>query len=127
MYASPSTRPLTLGVYRKLTLVKSPSNSSAAERSSRIDLLRGHPSTCLLPAEDIYHAASVALHSPYLLPEDSYAESRHPLHYGPDNGNLNVREEIGRWCAERYRLGAPVSHVVPVGFEYVGTQYMTYL
>ncbi|KAI5850875.1 pyridoxal phosphate-dependent transferase [Tricharina praecox] len=88
----------------KLTLVTSPSNSSAAERKPRLDLLRGHPSTRLLPTHAIYEAAGVALNSPSLLPQDSYAENRHPLAYGADNGNANVREEIGRWCAERYRL-----------------------
>jgi len=91
-------------IHRKLALVTSPSNSSTAECSPTLDLLRGHPSTSLLPTTAIYEAASVALNSPSLLPHDSYDETRHPLHYGPDQGNRIVREEIGRWAAERYRL-----------------------
>ncbi|KAF8544978.1 pyridoxal phosphate-dependent transferase [Trichophaea hybrida] len=93
----------------KLALVTSPSNSSTAECSPTLDLLRGHPSTSLLPTAAVYEAASVALNSPSLLPHDSYAETRHPLHYGPDKGNLIVREEIGRWTAERYRLKQAVA------------------
>lgn len=99
--------------YRKLTLVTSPSNSSEAERKPHLDLLRGHPSTSLLPVHAIYEAAGVALNSPSLLPHDSYAENRHPLAYGADNGNANVREEIGRWCAERYRLRDAIPLYVP--------------
>ncbi|KAI5809384.1 pyridoxal phosphate-dependent transferase [Pyronema omphalodes] len=67
-----------------------------------LDLLRGHPSTRLLPTAEVNRAVTEILTNP--LPQDSYSEIRHPLHYGPDNGNLNVREEIGKWTAEKYML-----------------------
>ncbi|KAI5799840.1 pyridoxal phosphate-dependent transferase [Geopyxis carbonaria] len=79
--------------------------------SASIDLLRGHPSTTLLPTADLYGAASIALNTPALLPSDSYADSRHPLHYGPDAGNLSTRIELGRWVAERY--GHPAAPINP--------------
>lgn len=68
-----------------------------------IDLLRGHPSTQLLAVSEIAEAASIVLNSPDL-PDDSYAETRHPLHYGSDQGNEVIREGIGSWVKERYGL-----------------------
>lgn len=107
----PPPPPPPPGSNRKLVLVTKSSNSSnAAERCPMLDLLRGHPSTGLLPTAAIYEAAGVALNSPRLLPPDSKAaDSRHPLHYGPDQGNLVVREEIARWTSERYRLKRAIS------------------
>ncbi|RPA97242.1 PLP-dependent transferase [Choiromyces venosus 120613-1] len=67
-----------------------------------INLLRGHPSTRLLATDLIRESAAKVLSSD--LPQDSYARIRHPLHYGPDQGNEDLRAEIGRWSAERYGL-----------------------
>ncbi|PWW80096.1 PLP-dependent transferase [Tuber magnatum] len=67
-----------------------------------IDLLRGHPSTRLLATDLIRESAAKVLSSD--LPQDSYAQVRHPLHYGPDLGNEDLRAEIGRWTAGRYGL-----------------------
>ncbi|KAA8895535.1 pyridoxal phosphate-dependent transferase [Sphaerosporella brunnea] len=89
----------------RLALVTPPRPSFPA----MLDLLRGHPSTRLLPTTALYEAAGVALNSPALLPQDSYAGTRHPLAYGPDKGNFNVREEIGRWVGGRYGLAHAVS------------------
>ncbi|KAL7273633.1 Valine--pyruvate aminotransferase [Rhizina undulata] len=76
-------------------------------QSKKIDLLRGHPSTSLLATDAIADAAATVLNSPVggdLLPNDSYADDRHPLHYGPDLGNWNLREEIGKWVAGKYGM-----------------------
>jgi aspartate/methionine/tyrosine aminotransferase len=72
--------------------------------SSPIDLLRGHPSTHLLATDEIRESAAKVLSSNNSLPNDSYAKIRHPLHYGPDQGNEDMRAEIGKWTAERYQL-----------------------
>lgn len=78
-----------------------------APPANTIDLLRGHPSTQLLATSEIFNAASVVLNSPDLS-DDSYGETRHPLHYGPDQGNKTIREEIGKWVSERYELGEDI-------------------
>ncbi|TGZ81340.1 PLP-dependent transferase [Ascodesmis nigricans] len=70
--------------------------------SPPIDLLRGHPRTSLLPVSPLLTATTSTLTSP--LPTDSYAASRHPLHYGPDLGNWDVRVEIAGWVREMYGL-----------------------
>lgn len=74
-----------------------------APPANTIDLLRGHPSIHLLATSEIAEAASIILNSPHL-PDDSYGETRHPLQYGPDMGNEDVRAEIGKWVGERYGL-----------------------
>lgn len=107
-----SARRLAPGSNGRLVLAtrSSSSSSNAAESRPMLDLLRGHPSTSLLPTAAVYEAAAVALNSPQLLPPDSKAAgSHHPLHYGPDQGNLVVRDEIARWTSERYRLRRAIS------------------
>lgn len=78
-----------------------------APPANTIDLLRGHPSTHLLATSEIANAASVVLSSADLL-DDSYGQTRHSLHYGPDLGNEAVRREIGKWVSEKYELGEDI-------------------
>ncbi|RVD88567.1 uncharacterized protein DFL_002747 [Arthrobotrys flagrans] len=79
---------------------------SVTMASSSIDFMRGHPSTSLLATSEMLAAANAALGSPDL-PRDSYDADRHPLHYGPDLGNISFRREIGIWSAVCYGLDAP--------------------
>ncbi|KAK6351196.1 hypothetical protein TWF718_004366 [Orbilia javanica] len=75
-------------------------------KSSLIDFMRGHPSTSLLATSEILAAANAALGGSDL-PQDSYDVDRHPLHYGPDLGNLSFRRDVGIWSAARYGLKTP--------------------
>ncbi|KAK6538966.1 hypothetical protein TWF694_010516 [Orbilia ellipsospora] len=72
-------------------------------KSKHIDLMRGHPSTELLATSEMLAAANAVL-GDQNLPRDSYDEDRHPLHYGPDLGNISFRRDIGSWSARRYGL-----------------------
>ncbi|KAK6503109.1 hypothetical protein TWF481_008144 [Arthrobotrys musiformis] len=74
--------------------------------SIHADFMRGHPSTSLLATSEMLAAANAVLGSPDL-PQDSYEEDRHPLHYGPDLGNISFRREIGIWSAARYGVTTP--------------------
>lgn len=76
--------------------------------SSLIDLLRGHPSTHLLATDAIRESALNVLGKNGHLPTDSYGDIHHPLHYGPDMGNLDLRAEIGNWTAQRYKLSQAI-------------------
>ena len=79
--------------------------------SHPIDLLRGHPSTHLLATLPILQATQTVLTTPACLPQDSYAATRHPLAYGPDYGNVDIRREIWKWTEELYRTPS----ITPVG------------
>ncbi|EPS42048.1 hypothetical protein H072_4006 [Dactylellina haptotyla CBS 200.50] len=76
-------------------------------KSNRIDFMRGHPSTELLATAEMLAAANSVLADPYL-PQDSYDQDRHPLHYGPDLGNISFRRDVGIWSARRYGLKEPI-------------------
>ncbi|KAK6521078.1 hypothetical protein TWF506_001311 [Arthrobotrys conoides] len=89
------------GCKRSITMA-----ASKETKSSLIDFMRGHPSTSLLATSEILAAANAVLGSSDL-PQDSFGEDRHPLHYGPDLGNISFRREIGIWSAARYGLKAP--------------------
>ncbi|KAK6536583.1 hypothetical protein TWF281_000810 [Arthrobotrys megalospora] len=80
--------------------------ASREVKTSLIDFMRGHPSTELLATSEMLAAANAVLGSPDL-PQDSYDEDRHPLHYGPDLGNISFRRELGIWSAIRYGLKSP--------------------
>ncbi|KAF8441810.1 pyridoxal phosphate-dependent transferase [Terfezia claveryi] len=67
-----------------------------------IDLLRGHPTTRLLATTPFLSATTTVLGTPSSLPQDSRSQIRHPLTYGPDSGNLDVRREIVAWQEELY-------------------------
>ena len=75
-----------------------------------VDLLRGHPSIYLLATAPFLAATTAVLGQPGEdLPQDSYSRTRHPLAYGPDDGNWNVRREIVRWQEDLYQQ--PATHV----------------
>lgn len=74
--------------------------------STPIDLLRGHPTTSLLATTPFLAATDGLLGKPDELPGDSYDVNRHPLGYGTDAGNVEVRREIVRWQGELYYAGA---------------------
>ncbi|KAF8473232.1 pyridoxal phosphate-dependent transferase [Kalaharituber pfeilii] len=67
-----------------------------------VDLLRGHPTYHLLATAPLLTATSSVLNTPSLLSPLSYSHTRHPLAYGPDYSNLNVRKEIWNWQEELY-------------------------
>ncbi|KAF3907897.1 hypothetical protein ABW21_db0201887 [Orbilia brochopaga] len=77
-------------------------------KSKHIDLMRGHPTVGLLATSEFLAAANSLFSDPHLAP-DSFDEDRHPLHYGPDLGNLSMRREIGVWSAGKYGFKAPIS------------------
>lgn len=61
-----------------------------------INFLKGHPSTRLLPQKQISESYTKVLSQSY----DEYengSENRHPLAYGTDLGNLDVRATIADW------------------------------
>ncbi|KAF3077960.1 hypothetical protein TWF706_004891 [Orbilia oligospora] len=89
--------------YRKRSITMA---ASKEVKSSLIDFMRGHPSTSLLATSEMLAAANAVLGSSEL-PQDSFDKDRHPLHYGPDLGNISFRCEIGIWSAARYGLNAP--------------------
>ncbi|CAJ2512239.1 Uu.00g052540.m01.CDS01 [Anthostomella pinea] len=59
-----------------------------------INLLRGWPSTSLLPAEGLRAASQTALSDPAVFDLG--------LQYGPDHGYQPLREELGRWLGRFY-------------------------
>lgn len=69
-----------------------------------INFFKGHPSSNLLPALEIKEAAVKVLdkcaESPFIFDKDPV--NRHPLTYGEDMGNLDVRTAIANWEKKRF-------------------------
>jgi DNA-binding transcriptional MocR family regulator len=66
-----------------------------------INLIKGWPSTSLLPTQHISRAAQTALADPSI--------AFPGLLYGPDEGYAPLRETLGEWLSEFYRPEQPVS------------------
>ncbi|KAI1640111.1 pyridoxal phosphate-dependent transferase [Biscogniauxia mediterranea] len=64
------------------------------EAKKSINLLRGWPSTSLLPAEALRRASQTALSDPEIF--------NPALEYGPDPGYQPLREELARWLGQFY-------------------------
>ncbi|KAF3936939.1 hypothetical protein ABW19_dt0207569 [Dactylella cylindrospora] len=93
--------------FRSIAISRLSTMTEREIKSKHIDFMRGHPSTELLATKEMLAAANLVLTDPNL-PQDSYDEDRHPLHYGPDLGNISVRKEIGIWSARKYGFENPV-------------------
>jgi len=87
---------------QSLPLRLAPSSPCTTDPTIPIDLLRGHPTTRLLATPQILTATTKILTNSVHLPTNSLLETRHPLAYGPDFGNLNLRQEISAWTSEKY-------------------------
>ncbi|KAK7550080.1 pyridoxal phosphate-dependent transferase [Phyllosticta paracitricarpa] len=78
----------------------SSSSSSSSSSKPLINLLRGWPSTSLLPASLLKRAADTALTTPSIA---------HPgLLYGPDPGHPNLRKSVAAWLTDFYQPRQPV-------------------
>jgi DNA-binding transcriptional MocR family regulator len=73
----------------------------SSEREPPINLLRGWPSSSLLPTDLIKHAATAALSNP-LIAQDA-------LSYGPDPGYEPARVAIAKWLTDSYATPSPIT------------------
>ncbi|ODV85982.1 hypothetical protein CANARDRAFT_7343 [[Candida] arabinofermentans NRRL YB-2248] len=69
------------------------------------NFFKGHPSTELLPTKQILTATTSILKR-FDNTDDSYDgfSDTHPLNYGPDLGNLEVRKLIADWNTKNFKL-----------------------
>ncbi|GME86090.1 unnamed protein product [Ambrosiozyma monospora] len=72
------------------------------------NFFKGHPSTNLLPTKEILEATQKVL-SRFDGTLDNYDgfNDTHPLNYGPDLGNLEVRKLIASWNDKNFGLTTP--------------------
>ncbi|KAI3405172.2 YEY2 [Candida oxycetoniae] len=69
-----------------------------------INFFKGHPTRSLLPAKEIAHSYNkVLLESNYLAYDTDY-DNQHPLAYGTDPGNLEVRDVIASWVNKKFNI-----------------------
>jgi DNA-binding transcriptional MocR family regulator len=73
----------------------------SSEREPPINLLRGWPSSSLLPTSLIKNAATAALSNP-LIAQDA-------LSYGPDPGYEPARVAIAKWLTDSYATPSPIT------------------
>lgn len=67
-----------------------------------INFFKGHPTRELLPAKEIADSYNKVLLEQDYLSYDSDPQNQHPLAYGTDPGNLEVRETIAQWVNKKY-------------------------
>lgn len=77
------------------------SNNSTPQSDPPINLVRGWPSSSLLPTALIKHAAEAALGDPHI--------AQNALEYGPDPGYEPARAAIAKWLTESYATPAPIT------------------
>ncbi|GME96238.1 unnamed protein product [Ambrosiozyma monospora] len=84
--------------------------TTPAATAKKYNFLRGHPSASLLPSKEILQATTTI--STNVINDENYyddAYNRHPLQYGPDLGNLEVRQTIAKWNDTNFKLSKPTN------------------
>lgn len=75
------------------------------QRIAAYNFFKGHPSTELLPAEAIQRASQKVLTTfNQSMAHYDGLENTHPLNYGPDLGNLEVRTYLSQWNDRLFQL-----------------------
>ena len=78
------------------------------QKIAAYNFFKGHPSTALLPADEILKASQRILTAfNNSLAHYDGRENTHPLNYGPDLGNLEVRRLISQWNDRLFKLEKP--------------------
>lgn len=75
-----------------------------------VNFFKGHPSKRLLPSSDLSSSYSSVLSKDYDY-YDSEPKNQHPLAYGTDLGNLDVRKSIANWIGNYYNLSINPLHI----------------
>lgn len=79
------------------------------QKLAAFNFFKGHPSTELLPSEEILKASQKVLTT--FNKTMAYYDGRdntHPLNYGPDLGNKEVRQLIAEWNVRNFNLKSEV-------------------
>ncbi|GMM43691.1 2-aminoadipate transaminase [Pichia kluyveri] len=72
------------------------------------NFFKGHPSVDLLPSKEILKASQKVLETfTDTLAHYDGRDNTHPLNYGPDLGNLEVRDLIAKWNDKNFNLTKP--------------------
>ena len=69
-----------------------------------INFFKGHPSRELLPTKAIADAYSKVLLDSDYLSYDTDPQNQHPLQYGTDPGNLEIRKTVALWVDKRFGI-----------------------
>ncbi|TID31250.1 hypothetical protein CANINC_000193 [Pichia inconspicua] len=78
------------------------------QQLAAFNFFKGHPSTDLLPTEAILEASkSVLTTFNNSMAHYDGRDNTHPLNYGPDLGNLEVRSLISQWNDRLFQLQKP--------------------
>lgn len=67
-----------------------------------INFFKGHPTLALLPSEEIATAFRKVIVDNQYTDFELSTSSRHPLQYGTDPGNLEIREDVARWSSGKF-------------------------
>lgn len=67
-----------------------------------INFFKGHPTLALLPSEEIAAAFRKVIVENQYTDFELSTTSRHPLQYGTDPGNLEIREDVARWSSGKF-------------------------
>lgn len=75
------------------------------QKIAAYNFFKGHPSTELLPTEEILNASQKVLKKfNKTIADYDGKNNTHPLNYGPDLGNLEIRELISEWNDRIFNL-----------------------
>ncbi|OWB58637.1 hypothetical protein B5S28_g4695 [[Candida] boidinii] len=77
---------------------------------TKFNFFKGHPSPYLLPTKEVLEAANTSFQK--VIDNPSFyddVDNRHPLTYGTDPGNLEVRSAIAKWNDRNFKLNTPTN------------------
>lgn len=77
-----------------------------------INFLKGHPTRAIIPVKEIANAYNKVLLESDYLSYDTDPNNQHPLAYGTDPGNLDVRTTIANWVNDKYRINSTTASLI---------------
>ncbi|KAI5964556.1 YEY2 [Candida theae] len=77
-----------------------------------INFLKGHPSRAIIPVKEIANAYNRVLLDSDYLSYDTDPNNQHPLAYGTDPGNLDVRTTIANWINDKYNITSTTADLI---------------
>lgn len=82
--------------------------SMSHQKLAPYNFFKGHPSTDLLPMREILQASQCVIRSfTKTMAHYDGRENTHPMNYGPDLGNLEVRSLVAQWNDRLFKAKAP--------------------
>jgi len=87
-------------------------NLNSTTHLAMINFLKGHPTRAIVPVKEIANAYNRVLLDSDYLSYDTDPNNQHPLAYGTDPGNLDVRTTVANWLNNKYKIKSTTADLI---------------